>query len=72
MAANDYSAIASPEDPVGAERYRLFARYHNGTNLDLAETYSWGWEELHRIESRMEELVERILPGATLPNASIS
>jgi uncharacterized protein (DUF885 family) len=38
---------------VGAERYRLFVRFHNGTDLDLAETYAWGWEELRTIESRM-------------------
>ena len=50
---NDYAAIASAEDPVGPERYRLLARYHNGTDLDLAETYAWGWEELHTIQLRM-------------------
>ena len=61
----DYAAIATPHDPVGAERYRLFVRFHNGTDLDLDETYAWGWEELHRIESRMSALVERILPGAS-------
>lgn len=25
---NDYAAMATPHDPVGADRYRLFARYH--------------------------------------------
>ncbi len=62
---NDYAAIATPHDPVGADRYRLFARYHNGTELDLDETYLWGWEELNNIETRMCSLVERILPGAS-------
>lgn len=61
----DYAAIATPHDPVGIERYRLFVRFHNGTDLDLEETYTWGWEELRSIESRMSALVERILPGAT-------
>ena len=32
---NDYAAMATPHDPVGAERYRLLARFHNGTDLDL-------------------------------------
>ncbi len=62
---SDYAAIATPRDPVGAERYRLFARYHNGTDLDLDETYQWGWEELNNIETRISSLVERILPGAS-------
>jgi uncharacterized protein (DUF885 family) len=61
----DYAAIATTHDPVGADRYRLFARFHNGTDLDLDETYQWGWEELRGIEARMAELVERILPGAS-------
>ena len=62
---HDYAAIATPDDPFGAERFRLFVRYHNGTDLDLDETYEWGWEELHRIEQRVAALVERILPGAS-------
>ena len=62
---HDYAAMATTHDPVGAERYRLFVRYHNGTDLDLDETYEWGWDELHRIEQRVAALVERILPGGT-------
>ena len=62
---HDYAAMATDHDPVGPERYRLFARYHNGTDLDLDEAYQWGWQELSSIESRMSELVERILPGAS-------
>ncbi|MEP7202479.1 MAG: DUF885 domain-containing protein [Ilumatobacteraceae bacterium] len=62
---HDYGAMATDHDPVGRERYQLFVRYHNGTDLDLDETYQWGWEELNHIESRMSELVERILPGAS-------
>jgi uncharacterized protein (DUF885 family) len=61
----DYAAMADPHDPIGAERYRLFARYHNGTELDLDETYQWGWEELHDIEAQMAALVERIIPGGS-------
>jgi uncharacterized protein (DUF885 family) len=62
---HDYAAMATDHDPVGSERYKLFARYHNGTDLDLDEAYHWGWQELSNIESRMSELVERILPGAS-------
>jgi uncharacterized protein (DUF885 family) len=63
---NDYAAMATPHDPVGAERYRLMVRFHNGTDLDLNETYAWGWEELHGIELRMAALAERISPGISL------
>ena len=61
----EYAAVASPHDPVGRERYRLMARYHNGTDLDVDETYLWGWEELHGIESRVAELVEQISAGSS-------
>ncbi|MBK5330665.1 MAG: DUF885 domain-containing protein [Ilumatobacteraceae bacterium] len=63
--SNDYAAMATAHDPVGPERYRLFARFHNGTDLDLDETYQWGWDELRSIEARMATLVERILPGGS-------
>ncbi|MEY2401349.1 MAG: hypothetical protein QOJ08_1460 [Ilumatobacteraceae bacterium] len=61
----DYALISTTHDPVGAERYRLFVRFHNGTDLDLREVYEWGWQDLHDIEARMSALVERILPGAS-------
>ena len=61
----DYAAMATPHDAVGADRFRMFARYHNGTDLDVAETYQWGWDELHAIEARVAELVEQISPGSS-------
>ncbi|MGZ4771354.1 MAG: DUF885 domain-containing protein [Ilumatobacteraceae bacterium] len=63
---SDYAPIATPHDPVGPERYRLMARYHNGTDLDLDETYAWGWDELHGIEQRMTELADQIVPDSSL------
>ena len=51
---------------VGRDRYALFARSFNGIELDLDETYAWGWEELYRIEERMREVAARILPGETV------
>src|SRR4029077_2511593 len=50
---DEYAPKADPRDPVGRERYALFARSFNGIELDLDETYDWGWEELYRIEERM-------------------
>ena len=46
----EYAPDATERDAVGEERYAIGARIFNGTELDLHETYAWGWEELHRIE----------------------
>src|SRR4029079_16972801 len=40
-----------------------WARMFNGIELDLNETYEWGWSELHRIERAMGSVGDRILPG---------
>jgi uncharacterized protein (DUF885 family) len=60
---DDYAPRASEADAVGADRYRLHARAFNGTDLDLEETYAWGWDELHRIEAAMADDAERIASG---------
>ncbi len=62
----DYAPEASEHDGVGADRYLLSAREFNGIDLDLDETYSWGWHELHRIEHAMRAVGERILPHRSL------
>ncbi len=61
--SDDYSAKAAERDAVGAERYGRRARAFTGMDLDLQETYQWGWQELARIEHAMGEVAERILPG---------
>jgi uncharacterized protein (DUF885 family) len=63
---DEYAPVADPKNAVGRERYTLFARSFNGIELDLEETYAWGWEELHRIEDAMRNVGERILPGASV------
>jgi uncharacterized protein (DUF885 family) len=63
---DEYAPAASPRNAVGRDRYALFARDFNGIELDLDETYAWGWEELHRIEDAMRRVAERILPGASI------
>jgi len=64
---DEYAPHATDHDPVGETRYTLAARVFNGTDLDLRETYAWGWEELRRIEHAMRQVAERILPGEPLP-----
>ncbi|MFB4310184.1 DUF885 domain-containing protein [Actinomadura sp. GTD37] len=58
---------APERDALGADRYRLGVRDFLGTELDLAETYAWGWEELARIESEMAVAAGEVLPGEPLP-----
>jgi uncharacterized protein (DUF885 family) len=62
----EYAPQSDERDAVGRDRYRLFARAFNGIELDLDETYEWGWTELHRIEHAMREVGERVLPGASV------
>ncbi|MDZ4828382.1 MAG: DUF885 domain-containing protein [Actinomycetota bacterium] len=64
---DEYALQAEEHDPVGRDRYELFARYFNGIDLDFEETYDWGWEQLYSIERAMGEVGERILPGESLP-----
>jgi uncharacterized protein (DUF885 family) len=61
-----YLPAATRADPVGRERYALAARSFTGSELDLDDTYQFGWAELHRIEGRMAAVCERIVPGASL------
>ncbi|MFG1852855.1 DUF885 domain-containing protein [Actinomadura geliboluensis] len=61
------AARAPERDALGADRYGLGVREFLGTELDLAETYAWGWEELARIEAEMAVAAEEILPGEPLP-----
>ncbi|MGW0931669.1 DUF885 domain-containing protein [Streptomyces sp. NPDC002644] len=60
-------AVAGAPDTVGRERYAGWARYYNGTDLDLDEAYAYGWAEYHRILAEMRTEAERILPGAATP-----
>jgi uncharacterized protein (DUF885 family) len=57
---------APKKDAVGEDRYSRASRYFIGAEIDLRETYEWGWNELARIEAEMGEVAERIKPGSTL------
>ncbi|EFQ83334.1 hypothetical protein HMPREF0063_11607 [Aeromicrobium marinum DSM 15272] len=60
---------ARAEDAVGREAYALASRGFVGVEVDLDETYAWGVEELARMVAEQEEIADRILPGATVPEA---
>ncbi|MEV6104584.1 DUF885 domain-containing protein [Streptomyces sp. NPDC051940] len=64
-------AVAGQPDVVGRERYATWARYFNGTDMNLDEAYAYGWSEYHRILAEMRTEAEKILPGAETPWAAI-
>ncbi|MEU1031774.1 DUF885 domain-containing protein [Streptomyces mirabilis] len=59
--------IEGAPNTVGRERYARWARYFNGTDLDLDEAYAYGWSEYHRLLAEMKSEAEKILPGAETP-----
>ncbi len=61
-------AIGTP-DGQGEDRYQAGARLWNGTSLDLAEVYDWGWSQYRQILGEMQAEADRILPGSTLQQA---
>ncbi len=61
-----YRPDAVEEDAVGEERYRFAARRYLMADIDFAETYAWGWQEIRRLRAEMEALAEAVVPGAGL------
>ena len=66
---DDYMKSAVDKDGVGHGRYALHARSYNGVDLDLEETYNWGWEQLAWVRSEMKKAADAIKPGATIDEA---
>ena len=56
-------------DGVGRERYLPESRSFLGTEIDVDETYAWGWHELDRIEEEMARVADQIRPGAGVDEA---
>ncbi|HUY57645.1 MAG TPA: DUF885 domain-containing protein [Candidatus Micrarchaeaceae archaeon] len=63
---HSYLAKARDQEGCGPELYQLSCRVYNGIEIDTAQTYQWGWEELGRIQEEMARTAERILPGGSL------
>ncbi len=61
-----YAPDATESDAVGADRYAMLARGFLGAEVDLAEAYAWGWDELGRIEADMVTQCALIRPGASI------
>ncbi len=54
----------SAHEACGEERYQRWSSYWSGATLDLRETYEWGYQDLRRINARMWEIANELLPGA--------
>jgi uncharacterized protein (DUF885 family) len=65
LLADYLPATAGTPDAAGEERYRLGARRWNGANLDLPETYEWGWSQYRDIMTQLDAESARVLPGAS-------
>lgn len=62
----EYLPRAPERDPVGEARYARSARRFLGDDLDLRETYAWGWREIADIEAKMRAVCARIAPGKSV------
>lgn len=51
---------------MGREEYLLGVDRWLGTDLDLEETYEWGWSEVHRIREEMETTAGEIDPDRSV------
>jgi uncharacterized protein (DUF885 family) len=55
---------------AGRERYQLASQYFLGAQIDLDETYAWGFAELDRLEAEMRMVAARIAgAGASIDDA---
>src|SRR5690625_4573014 len=67
--ATELHARARTEDAVGAAYYALASRKFLGAEIDLAETYEWGIQELDRIVTQQQQVADSIQPGASIAEA---
>ena len=56
--------VEGEPDGIGADRYQVWARFWTGADLDLAETYRWGWETYREIQAQLVKAAGEVLPGA--------
>jgi uncharacterized protein (DUF885 family) len=60
---NTYLGASRHEDGVGEERYIVAARGFLGCDIDPAEAYQWGWEEVSALTARARSLADQISRG---------
>jgi uncharacterized protein (DUF885 family) len=60
---------APGQDAAGRERYELASRAFLGAEIDLDETYAWGWAEVMRVEQQMRHVAGQIVTGGSVAEA---
>ena len=65
----DYLSEARERDAVGCEHYCVTSRSYNGIDLNLNETYEWGWDQLRWVQSEMRKAADEIKTGSTIDEA---
>ncbi len=67
---DELAPLGRDKQAAGRERYALASQYFLGAKVDLDETYAWGFDELHRIETEMRAVAAEIAgPGASIDEA---
>ena len=66
---DELAPLGREQEAVGPDRYALASRYFLGAEIDLAETYAWGWEELKRLTDDMAATAAQVAPGADVAGA---
>ena len=61
-----YRPHAVTTDAVGSERYQVHSLQYSGIELDLLDTYQWGWSEVARVRREMERTAHQIFPNVGL------
>lgn len=62
---DDIIPKSNEKDAVGPELYSRCAKRHLGKEIDLAETYKWGWHEIHAILDEIDLIINKINPGGS-------
>ena len=62
-----YITDAVETDGVGRERYEARVFHFVGSQLDLDETYEWGWEQIGELSKQASEAAALIAPGRSFP-----
>jgi uncharacterized protein (DUF885 family) len=65
----ELAPLGRPSEAAGRERYERASRYFLGAEIDLAEAYAWGFEELERLEAEMRTVADKIVPSGTVDEA---
>lgn len=58
-----YLPSAAEADAVGEDRYALAVERFLGSELDLRETYRWGWDEVERLWAAMQQACVQVDPS---------